>query len=73
MILPMLQELYVYFLTNGKCSRQALLRFYMRDVESREFVRIYAVKGKKFYGDFMSMRLEELKGPNKYSRGSFNI
>lgn len=67
---PEMQELYIYFLKGGKESRQALQRFYMRGDQSREFVRSYAQVGKKFFADFMSIYLEEIKGA-KESRGSF--
>lgn len=66
---PDMQELYVYFLKKGKPSRQALQKFYMRGSNSREFMRHYAIIGKKFYAEFMAIYLEELKGP-KYSRGA---
>lgn len=59
-------DLYLIHLAIPKISRQAFDRFYDRN-NSRVFVQRYAVRGKKFYSDFMARYLKEIRERPEFS------
>lgn len=54
-------DLYIYFLYyETKRSREAFERFYNAE-HSRQWVKRYAVIGKRFYGEYMTKYSQEVK------------
>ena len=59
-------DLYLIHLADHKTSRHAFDRFYDAN-NSRIFVQRYAIRGKRFYSDFMSRYLKEIRERPEFS------
>jgi hypothetical protein len=58
-------DLYIYFLCYGTTkSRVAFERFYNAD-KSRQWVKLFAIRGKEFYAKYMSKYSQEIREREK--------